>query len=175
LDIQDEYYEALMEYKIHNDRWTEWKNLKGTELAKLQLKQKTLNDWADARQDNSPSFLLPVAERNNIKAQSKEMTAHILVLVSQQSKLQAERKVQGQLLQARKKKLATERKDWTKSGMPSHNAFETFLRKYGVDRAAHHGGNLTGVSIGIMFNRSEHIFQDFQKYLYDENTACNQE
>jgi hypothetical protein len=59
--------------------------------------------------------------------------------------------------------------------MPIHNAFETFLRKYGVDRAAHHGGGLTGVSIGIMFNRSEHIFEDFQNYLYDENTACNRE
>jgi hypothetical protein len=175
LDIRDEYYEALMEYEIHDDRWTEWKNLKETELATLQLERKTLNDWADARQDNSRSFVLSVAERNDIKAQSKEMAAHISVLVSQQSELQAARKVHGQLLQARKKKLATKRKDWTKSDMPIHNAFETFLRKYGVDRAAHQGGDLTGVSIGIMFNRSELIFEDFQKYLYDKNTACDRE
>ncbi len=59
--------------------------------------------------------------------------------------------------------------------MPIHNAFETFLRKCGVNRAAHHGGDLTGVSIGIMFNCSEHIFEDFQKYLYNKNTACDWE
>jgi hypothetical protein len=84
-----------MEYKIHDDQWTERKNLKGTELVTLRLERKTLNDWADARQDNSRSFVLPVAERNDIKVQSKEMTAHISVLVSQQSKLQAARKVHG--------------------------------------------------------------------------------
>jgi hypothetical protein len=84
-----------MEYKIHDDQWTERKNLKGTELVTLRLERKTLNDWADARQDNSRSFVLPVAERNDIKVQSKEMTTHISVLVSQQSKLQAARKVHG--------------------------------------------------------------------------------
>jgi hypothetical protein len=51
--------------------------------------------------------------------------------------------------------------------MPIHNAFETFLRRYGVDRAAHHSGDLTGVSIGIMFNRSEDIFDEFQKYVHE--------
>jgi hypothetical protein len=39
LDIQDEYYEALMEYQIHDDRWTEWKNLKGMEIASLLLNE----------------------------------------------------------------------------------------------------------------------------------------
>jgi hypothetical protein len=39
-DIWDEYYEALMEYEIHDDRWMEWKNLNGTQLATLQLEQK---------------------------------------------------------------------------------------------------------------------------------------
>jgi hypothetical protein len=110
LDIRDEYYEALMEYKIHDDGWMEWKNLKGTELATLRLERKTLNDRADARQDNNRSFLLPVAERNDIKAQSKEMTAHILVLVSQQSKLQAARRFTGSFSKRVRKSLQLEKR-----------------------------------------------------------------
>jgi hypothetical protein len=42
-----------------------------------------------------------------------------------------------------------------------------------VDRAAHHGGDLTGVSIGIMFNRSEAILGDFKTFLHEEVAACN--
>jgi hypothetical protein len=149
-------------------------------VQQLRLKRKTLNDWADARQDNSQSFVLPVAERNNIKAQSKEMTAHISVLVSQQSELQAARKVHGQLVQAGKKKLATKKRIARRVACQS---MMHFFQKYGVDRAAPHGSDLTGVSIGIMFgvsigimiNRSEHIFEEFQKYLYYENTACDWE
>jgi hypothetical protein len=85
--------------------------------------------------------------------------------------LQGARKVHGQLLKARKQRLANEKKDRRKSGIPIHNAFETFLQKYGVDRAAHHGGDPTGISIGIMFNRSEEIFEEFQKYLHEDNIA----
>jgi hypothetical protein len=175
LDIRDEYYEALMEYEIHDDRWMEWKNLNGTQLATLRLERKTLNNWADARQENSRSFILPIAEQNDIKTQSKEMTVQISVLVKEQSELQGARKVHGQLLKARKQRLANKKKDRRKSGMPIHNAFETFLRKYGVDRAAHHGGDLTGVSIGIMFNGSEEIFDEFQQYLHEENIAFDRE
>jgi hypothetical protein len=97
------------------------------------------------------------------------------VLVLEQSKLQGARKVHGQLLKARKQRLATEKKGRRKSGTPIHNAFETFLRKYGVDRAARHGGDLTGVSIGIMFNHSEEIFDEFQKYLHEEIIAFDRE
>jgi hypothetical protein len=35
LDIWNEYYEALMEYEIHNGQWMEWKNLNGTQPATL--------------------------------------------------------------------------------------------------------------------------------------------
>jgi hypothetical protein len=66
LDIWNEYYEALMEYEIHNGQWMEWKNLNGTQPATLWLKRKTLNNWTDARQENG---------QNEIKTQSKEMTA----------------------------------------------------------------------------------------------------
>jgi hypothetical protein len=103
------------------------------------------------------------------------MSAQISVLVKEQSKLQGARKVHGQLLKALKQRLANQKKDRRKSGMPIHNAFETFLQKYGVSRAAHHDGDLTGVSIGIIFNCLEEIFDKFQMYLHEENIAFDQE
>jgi hypothetical protein len=54
--------------------------------------------------------ILPVAEQNDIKTQSKEMTEQISVLVKEQSELQGARKVHGQLLKARKQKLAIKKK-----------------------------------------------------------------
>ncbi len=66
-----------MEYEIHDDQWMERKNLNGTQLATLRLERKTLNNWADARQENGRSFILPIAERNDIKNKSKEMTAQM--------------------------------------------------------------------------------------------------
>jgi hypothetical protein len=66
LDIWNGYYEALMEYEIHDGQWMEWKHLNGTQPATLRLERKTLNNWTDARQENG---------QNDIKTQSKEMTA----------------------------------------------------------------------------------------------------
>jgi hypothetical protein len=37
LDAREEYYEALLEYEAHDDRWKAWKSLKGPELATLRL------------------------------------------------------------------------------------------------------------------------------------------
>jgi hypothetical protein len=51
LDASEEYFEALLEYEAHDDRWKAWKSLKGPELATLRLERKTLNDWAGARQE----------------------------------------------------------------------------------------------------------------------------
>jgi hypothetical protein len=57
--------------------------------------------------------------------------------------------------------------------LPVRALFEIILKKHGVDRAAHHGGDLTGVSIGIMFNRSEAILGDLKTFLHEEVAACD--
>jgi hypothetical protein len=98
LDACEEYYEALLEYEAHDDRWKAWKGLKGPELATLRLEQKTLNDWAGARQKNSREFILSVADRNDINIQSKELTATISPLVKELKDLNSARQVHGQLL-----------------------------------------------------------------------------
>jgi hypothetical protein len=58
--------------------------------------------------------------------------------------------------------------------LPIRALFETILKKHGLDRAAHHGGDLTGVGIGIMFNQLEAILGDFKTFLHEEVAACNQ-
>jgi hypothetical protein len=152
LDAREEYYKALLEYVAHDDRWKAWKSLKGPELATLRLERKTLNDWAGARQENSREFILSVADRTDIKIQSKRSTATISPLVEELKDLNSARQVHGQLLQAQKKRLETHEKDRKESGLSIRALFEIILKTHGVDRAAHHGGDLTGASIGIMFN-----------------------
>ena len=70
-------------------------SLKGPELATLRLERKTLNDWAGARQENSREFILSVADRNDIKIQSKELTAKISPLVTELKERNSARQVHG--------------------------------------------------------------------------------
>jgi hypothetical protein len=101
------------------------------------------------------------------------MTTTISPLVKELKDLNSARQVHGQLLQAQKKRLETREKDRKKSGLPIRALFEVILKKHGVDRAAHHGGDLTGVSIGIMFNRSEAILGDLKTFLHEEVAPCD--
>jgi hypothetical protein len=100
LDAREEYYETLLEYEARDDRWKAWKSLKGPEFATLRLERKTLNGWAGARQENSQEFIPSLADRNDIKIQSKELTATISPLVKELKDLNSARQVHGQLLQA---------------------------------------------------------------------------
>jgi hypothetical protein len=57
--------------------------------------------------------------------------------------------------------------------LPIRALFEIILKKHGVERAAHHGGDLPGVCIGIMCNRLEAILGDFKTFLHEEVAACD--
>mgnify|MGYP000226090647 CR=1 FL=1 len=65
------------------------------------------------------------------------------------------------------------RAHWGPEGVLAWSRFFNILKTHGVDRAAHHGGDLTGASIGILFNRSEAILGDFKAFLYEEVANCD--
>ena len=132
-----------------------------------------MTEWKKERDDNN-KLVRSLQERKQMDEEIKLMSQEINVLMEERKWLEAEKRVYHAIVAAKKKEFENIRK---KRGVrsPMHVSMEKVLEHHKVERASYHGGDLTGVMVERMLQRSDQIFDEIRTKLktVDGDERCS--
>jgi hypothetical protein len=159
LDARANYTEAVSDVEDFKEEQTVWVQLEGPQLAQLRIERNGL-----------VSFLkrttISDEERNAGLVQKTIVTQQIKDLVQEKKEIDDSLKYVRDAARAQKKELESEEKEFPMASRAIREVIEQdYLKPNGVDRAAHHGGDLTGPSVRNLMSKSDVIFGGIKEYL----------
>ena len=172
IEARDAYQLALIDQKEAVSNRDSWLNQYGAELAGYRTERKHISDLVKERDDQNKLILSNIV-RKELNAQSKTLTLQINVLVKTRNEVDAIVIAQNKIVKAKKRDTDNFR---STRGIhtPVRMMVENCLRKYNIDRAKYHGGQLEGTTVMRLFQNAESIFGEMKQHLIDVPTkACD--
>ena len=103
----------------------------------------------------------------NVKEQKKNLNIPIKILKAERKTLNDEHLTIFHLETNFRKVYQQEHKKRKTHDKDVRKEIEAILREHGIDRADHHGGDLTGPFLRKLSDNAENMFQDLKKYLLE--------
>ncbi len=138
------------------DNWIEWVQENGVELATLLFKKQTVKEVITAS-------ILPAAERKEGRAFMASFKSKIkLVKAAKKIRLEAIAAIKKEISESKAESKKLEKKLAGARIKESCQAVERILQKNGIDRGAHHGGDLVGGGCRLLMAKATAIFAKIQ-------------
>jgi hypothetical protein len=162
LDARASYTSALSDVQDFKEEQTVWLQLYGPQLAQLRLEKKRLVSYLKRTTITAAEQIAALQEKAVIIQQIKD-------LVADKKEIDDSLKYVREQGRAQKRHLETEEKEFPMASRRLRSVIEQdHLKPHGIDRAAHHGGDLTGPSVRNLMSNAEVIFGGIKKFLIDE-------
>jgi hypothetical protein len=163
LAARAKYTEAVTDVEDFKEEQTVWVQLVGPKLAELRIERNRL-----------VSFLkratISEEERNAGEEQKVTVTEQIKELVEEKKEIDESLKYVRDAAKTLKKELESEEKEFPMVSRAIRAVIEQdYLKPNGVDRAAHHGGDLTGPSVRNLMSKADVIFGGIKDMLLSKN------
>jgi hypothetical protein len=158
-DLRAETVELQVDLEDYIDEdYEEWMHSGGQELANLVMERLAVTDMAAAKHEGG-EFVLGPEER-------KEARKYAKALKKGMEKLEAAKQVQTNHIALQKKLIAESKKKAKKEEKElggnrikgTRRDVESILRNHGIDRGAHHGGELVGGGCRVLMEKADAIF-----------------
>ena len=157
-EIRKRYSDAVQLLEIEEEKWNEFTNNQGVQLANLTSEYNQLKELGEYREDDG-SFLLSLNER-------KEIDAILKTKRDTMKPLKRARKMIQDDLDNAKKEYNTQKKELDKYSSTRgkkgqvRQKLEKILRNNGIHRPSYHGGDLTGTKVKQLLQEIDVIFGD---------------
>ena len=167
LSARADYTESLSDVDDFKEEQMVWVQLIGPNLAQLRIER---NGWVTYLKQTTISM----EERQSAVQEKTVVTEEIKDLVNDKKEIDESLKYVRDAARAKKKLLETEEKDFPMASRAIRAVIEQdHLKPNGVDRAAHHGGDLTGPSVQNLMRKADAIFEGIKEFLIAEILASN--
>jgi hypothetical protein len=169
LTARAEFIEAVSDVQDFKEEQTVWVQLEGPGLAELRIENKRLVAFLKRT-------TLSEEERNAAVEQKAAATQQIKELVQDKKEIDESLKYVRDAAKEKKKLLEAEEKEFPMASRAVRAVIEQdFLKPNGVDRAAHHGGDLTGPSVRNLMSKADLIFGGIKEYLISKTLVEEEE
>jgi hypothetical protein len=167
LDSRVNYTSALSDVIDFKEEQTVWVQLNGPQLVQLRIERTRLNGYLKRKTITAAELQVAVQQKTVIVKQIKD-------LVKDKQDIDDSLKYVRATARAQKTILATNEKEFPMASRRIRGVIEQdHLKPNGVDRAAHHGGDLTGPSVRNLMSKADAIFGGIKEFLLAE--AVNSE
>jgi hypothetical protein len=182
LEARAAVYDAMSELELKKDKWNDWVNNYGGQLAMLREERAMLN-YNKTSRDEKSSFSFSLVDRKEMDVASKLVTEKMQPLMDAKRELKAVCDLYSQIVKDRKEALKRLKRNRKHSDSPVSNKLEATLSKVGIERTAYHGGDLNGKYVEKLFQEAKYrgigdFVEDFIEHAHqfgmkDEKRTAN--
>jgi hypothetical protein len=160
------YTEAVTEVQDFKEEQTVWVQLVGPQLAQLRIERNGLVSFVKRA-------TISEEERNGALEQKAVVAQQIKELVQDKKEIDESLRYVRDAARAQKKELEAEEKEYPMASRAIRAVIEQdYLKPNGVDRAAHHGGDLTGPSVRNLMSKADLIFGGIKAFLLSKTSVA---
>jgi hypothetical protein len=168
LDARANFIEAVSDVEDFKEEQTVWVMLVGPQLAQLRIERNGIVSFLKRSTISEEEKTTAMEEKEMVAQQIKE-------LVQDKKAIDESLKYVRDAAREQKKELEREEKEFPMACRAIRAVIEQdYLKPHGVDRAAHHGGDLTGPSVRNLMSKSEVIFGGIKEFLLSKTLLPQQ-